>query len=81
MRKVTITEHNRAAEARERMFGGARWSYLRSALHAAVMLSTAGEDYLARMDNRAWHARVRDHNVALYRATRAHGRVAARGVV
>lgn len=81
MREICVIESNRAAEARERMFPGARWSYLRSALHAAVCLTVGGEDYLARMDNRAWMLRVRNHNVTLYREVRAHGRVAARGVV
>ena len=80
MREISVIEFNRAAEARERMFGGARWSYLRSALHAAVCLATGGEDYLNRMDNRAWHTRVRNHNVTLYREVRAAA-CAGRGVV
>lgn len=68
MRNITSTESYNTAAAFSRMFPEPRWSYLRSALHAARMLTVAGDDYLDRMDNRAYHARVRDGNIDLYRA-------------
>lgn len=69
MRNITPTEHHNTAAATVRMFPEPRWSYLRSALHAARTLTVAGDDYLDRMDNRAYHTRVRDGNIDLYRAT------------
>lgn len=69
-RKVTITEHNRTAEAVERLFPQPRWAYLRSALRASVLLHTGGAEFLGHMDNQAWLGRVRDGNVDAYRATR-----------
>jgi hypothetical protein len=70
MRDITMTERHTTAAATARMFPEPRWSYLRSALQAAVTLTNADEDYLGRMDNRAYQARVLATNLALYRAAR-----------
>jgi hypothetical protein len=66
MRPITTTESYATAAAVARMFPEARWSYLRSALHAAVVLTVGGDEYLNRMDNRAYHTRVRDANLTHY---------------
>ena len=65
-RHVSNLESTRAAEARSRFFPQARHAYLRSALEAAVTLKTADADYLDRMGNRDYHARVRASNLQAY---------------
>jgi hypothetical protein len=71
MRHITTAESYATAFAAARMFPEARWSYLRSALHAAVVLTVGGDEYLNRMDNRAYFVRVRNSNLSAYREERA----------
>lgn len=67
MRHIPNIESHTTALAVARMFPEARWSYLRSALRASAILASGDEDYLNRMDNRAYHTRIRDLNLDLYR--------------
>jgi hypothetical protein len=66
-RLVRNLEHAKMAQARERMFGAAKYSYLRSALEAAVMLKTAPPEYLDRTGNRDYHSHVKAVNLEAYR--------------
>ena len=66
MRFISTDESYATAAAVARMFPEARWSYLRSALRASAILTSSDEDYLGRMDNRAYHTRIRDLNLDLY---------------
>ena len=63
-REINIIEFYRTAEACSRFFPQPRWSYLRSALRAATILTSMKG--LSDSD-RAYHQRVRDINLSLIR--------------
>ncbi len=63
MSSFNIADENRTAEACSRMFPEPKWSYLRSALSAATMLTVA-KDLTPR--DREYYERVKAVNIALY---------------
>ena len=67
MREITMTEFYNTAEACSRMFPDPKWSYLRSALQATVLLRSASTDFLDRGNNRAYYEGIRAVNIKLYR--------------